>query len=380
MSTTPAEASSAAVSVNAHRSMPGSDVLFRVARRDTRLASVRYRALLPACALQDGRYSIGVCSNDVPAKVHPRVAIAVKPLQAAESAWVADMRACGVPTVVDICDNIFVHGYGGQSSGIADNFRKTIGNGLVTVPTEALKTVMQENTGIAPARIKVVPDIVESAALLRRQWRMVEGRGGPMLQALLVNQAVPWVRRSARALGVGQPVLLWFGNHGGTYARFGLDDLMIWEDALRDASALGAQLWVVSNHRQRFEAMRKSLPIRSRYFEWSPNRVDALLGFADVCLVPNSMDAFSRSKSPNRALKALAAGVPVVATPTPAMREFAGAVWLDAPSAGVSTYLQGPRVRDLHLARARTLIAEKFSMTALREAMAGVVSGALAHG
>ncbi len=376
----PAEASTHAVPTNTHRELPGIDVLFRVARRDTRLASVRYRALLPACALEDGRHSIGVCSSDVPATVHPRVAIAVKPLQAVEAAWVTAMRACGVPTVVDICDNIFVPGYGGASSGIADIFRATVRDGLVTVPTEALRNVIQENTGIAPANVKVVPDIVESAALLRRQRRMVEERRAPMLRAQLADRVLPWMARSARALGVGRPVLLWFGNHGGSYARFGLDDLMLWEDALRDASALGAQLWVVSNHRQRFEAMRKSLPISTRYIEWSPNRVDALLALSDICLVPNSMDAFSRSKSPNRALKALAAGVPVVATPTPAMQEFAGAAWLDAPSAGIRAYLEGTAVRDVHLARARALMTERFSMAALREAMAEVVQEALAHG
>lgn len=362
------------------QSLPGCDVLFRVARRDTRLASVRYRALLPACALEDGLYRTSVCSSDMPTEVCPRVAIAVKPLQAAEAAWVSGMRARGVPTVVDICDNIFVNGYGGTSSGIADLFRATIRNGLVTVPTESLRAVVQENTGIAPGMVKVVPDIVESAGLLRRQWRMVDGRRAPILQAQLVDRVVPWVRRSARVLGVGRPVLLWFGNHGGSYARFGLDDLMLWEDALRDASALGAQLWVVSNNRQRFEAMRTSLPIRARYFEWSPSRVDALLGFTDVCLVPNSMDAFSRSKSPNRALKALAAGVPVVATPTPAMKELDGAVWLDTPSVGIRAYLEGTGMRERHLASARLLMAQKFSMAALRDAMTDVVQEALAYG
>ncbi len=360
--------------------MAGCDVLFRVARRDTGLASVRYRALLPACALEDGAYRTRVCSREVPAQVHPRVAIAVKPLQAAEAAWVSDMRASGVPTVVDICDNIFVEGYGGASSAIADSFRTTIRNGLVTVPTEALKAVVEENTDIAPDMVRVVPDIVESAELLRRQARMVDDRNPRFLQGQLANRVAPWIQRGARALGVGRPVLLWFGNHGGSYARFGLDDLTLWEDALRDASALGAQLWVVSNHRQRFEELRKALPIPTRYFEWSPSRVDALLEISDVCLVPNSMDAFSRSKSPNRALKALAAGVPAVATPTPAMKELMGGVWLDEPSAGIRAYLEGAAIRERHLASARTLMAEKFSMAALRDAMTDVVQGALAHG
>lgn len=356
------------------------DVLFRVASRDTRLASVRYRALMPACALREDRYTTALCSDALPSQVQPRVAIGVKPLRASDAAWVSRMRARGVPTVVDLCDNIFVDGYGGQGSSIANSFRETVRGGLVTVPTQALRDVVRDNTDVAAERVMIVPDIVENATLLHRQMRMLGPRPISMARLPGWDRIGAWTGRGIRALGMRGPVLIWFGNHGATHATFGLDDLRLWEDALRDASRLGAQLWVVSNHRQRFEAMQGSLPIRTRYFEWSPSRVDALMPFADVCLVPNSMDAFSRSKSPNRALKALAAGVPVVATPTPAMRELEGAVWLGDPSAGVRAYLGEPAIRDAHLASARQRMRQEFSMDALRKAMSAVMREAFAHG
>lgn len=364
-----------------HHRAPGAgrDVLFRVAQRDTRLASVRYRALMPACALQDSRYSTEVCSRKTPAGADPRVAIAVKPLQAVDADWVNRMRQRRVPTVVDICDNIFVDGYGGDPA-IADTFRRTIEGGLVTVPTDALKRVLLEHAGLASDSVKVVPDIVESPLLLRRQRQMLDAPPAVKSLNAIGDRMLGWRQAGARMLRMGGPVLLWFGNHGASYSRFGLDDLVMWEDALRVASASGAQLWVVSNHRERFEGMRKSLPIHTRYFEWSPDRVDALLRVADVCLIPNSMDAFSRSKSANRALKALAAGVPVVATPTPAMQELMGSVWLDQPTSGIDTYLGNAQMRDMHLARARALIDDKYSMAALRAAMTDVVEGAIAHG
>ena len=361
-------------------SPPARDVLFRVASRDTRLASVRYRALMPACALQDDRYTTALCSDATPSKAQPRVAIGVKPLRASDAAWVSRMRARGVPTVVDICDNIFVDGYGGPGSAIANCFRDTVRGGLVTVPTHALREVVRDNTDVPAERVMIVPDIVENATLLRRQMQMLGPR--PLATARFPGwgQVGAWTGRGMRALGMRGPVLIWFGNHGAAHASFGLDDLRLWEDALRDASRLGAQLWVVSNHRERFEAMRGALPIRTRYFEWSPSRVDGLLAFADVCLVPNSMDAFSRSKSPNRALKALAAGVPVVATPTPAMQALEGALWLGDPAAGIRAYLEDSGLRGAHLARARERMSEDFSMDALRQAMSTVMREALAHG
>lgn len=358
----------------------GRDVLFRVASRDTRLASVRYRALMPACALRDNRYSTAFCSEASPSDVQPTVAIGVKPLRASDAAWVSRMRARGVPTVVDLCDNIFVDGYGGRGSAIADGFRHTVRGGLVTVPTRALRDVVSDNTDVSAERVMIVPDIVEDATLLHRQMQLLTPRPSSMAGLPGWRHVGAWAGRGMRALGMRGPVLIWFGNHGAAHASFGLDDLRLWEDALRDAARLGAQLWVVSNHRQRFEAMQGSLPIRTRYFEWSPSRVDTLLAFADVCLVPNSMDAFSRSKSPNRALKALAAGVPVVATPTPAMQELEGAVWLDDPSVGIRAYLEDAGLRDAHLAAARQRVQQDFSMEALRQAMLAVMHEALAHG
>lgn len=355
------------------------DVLFRVASRDARLASVRYRALMPACALEDNRCTTALCSDALPSNVEPRVAIGVKPLRASDAAWVARMRARGIPTVVDLCDNIFVDGYGGDGSAIANGFRDTVRGGLVTVPTHALREVVCANTDLAAGRVMIVPDIVESPTLLDRQMQLLRARPHGAGRLPRWEQVGAWTGRGMRALGWRAPVLIWFGNHGASHASFGLDDLRLWEDALRDASLLGAHLWVVSNHRERFTAMQSSLPIRSRYFEWSPSRVDTLLGLADVCLVPNSMDPFSRSKSPNRALKALDADVPVVATPTPAMQALEGAVWLGDPAAGIRAYLQDPGLRQAHLVTARRRLQEDFSLGALRRAMSTVMREALAH-
>lgn len=356
------------------------DLLFRVASPDSHIASVRYRALMPACAMRDSGYTTALCSDAAPTTLQPRIAIGVKPLRGSDAAWVRNMRARGIPTVVDLCDNIFVEGYGGAGSGIADGFRNTVQGGLVTVPTQSLREVVIENADIAPDRVRIVPDIAENAFLLRRQMRMLQPPRNAVSRRHGWDRASAWAARGARALGIGGPILLWFGNHGARHASFGLDDLLLWEDALRDASLLGAQLWVVSNHRERFEAMRPSLKINARYFEWSPGRVELLLSLADVCLVPNSMDAFSRSKSPNRALKALAARVPVVATPTPAMLGLQGAVWLEAPAAGIRAYLEDPVLRQTHLDCARQRLERDFSMAALRTAMSAVVDEALLHG
>lgn len=348
----------------------------RLAQRRTDLASVRYRGLLPACALQDLGWGIEFSSPEDAGVPTADLAIAVKPLLQSESDWAQRARHSGMPLVMDLCDNIFVEGYGAQNGLIAERFRKTVPGAIVTVPTEAMRQVVIRNTSVDGARVLLVPDIVETPSLLRRQRAMIgQSPGWP---EVAFNAGLRGIRGLAQKLPGRRPILVWFGNHGADYGNFGLSDLLLFADALHRASVHhGAQLWIMSNHRQRYEAVAAKLPIRSRYFEWSVAGVEALLVAADVCLVPNSLDAFSRTKSANRALKALSAGVPVVATATPAYDGLESAVWLANPADGVVTYLEDAAMREVHLGEAQRLIDRDHSMPALRSAMTNVLDVAL---
>ena len=340
--------------------------LIRVARRDLNLASVRYRGLIPACALQDMGWHVGVVSGSDQPDAGARLAVAVKPLTEQEAAWAR--RACdaGLPVAVDLCDNIFIDGYGGQGDAIARRFASTAAAATcVTVPTSALRRAVIAATGLPGERVLVLPDIVETPALVRRQRRML---GQPVGRLAAVRERL--ARGLRRPRWRSAPRLFWFGNHGAAYASFGLSDLLLFREALEEAASRhGAELWVVSNHRARFDALAAQLRIRTRYFEWSPTAVDELLPAVDVCLVPNSLDPFSSTKSANRALKALAAGVPVVATPTSAYEGLEQALWLADPVEGISAYLSDPKMRLSHLQQARRAIARDHSIGALRAAL-----------
>ncbi len=141
---------------------------------------------------------------------------------------------------------------------------------------------------------------------------------------------------------VGQhaKTILWFGNHGAPHARFGMLDLLEIRDALESAAKeFEVELVVVSNHRTKYEAYIRPLQIPSRYFEWSPQVVDRWLDQADVVVVPNSLDEFSICKSANRSVMAVSRGVPVVATPTPALTPMASYIHTGDPLEGLRNYL-----------------------------------------
>lgn len=344
----------------------------RVAKRDLTLASVRYRGLLPGCALQDAGWDVRVGTGSEKPPAGTDLVIVVKPLSERDANWVRDVGAAGPPVIVDLCDNVFIDGYANQGQLIGQRFVATChGAAAITVPTAALRDVVSERAGWPADQVHVVPDIVETQSLLSRQRALLDG-GRHWKQAF-----VEWVRQTIRAGRIvepARPVLLWFGNHGATYANFGMHDLLLFRDALEQAARRhDAELWVVSNSENRFNELAPQLPIRSCYFEWNPTVVDELLQVASVCLVPNSLDAFSATKSANRALKALSARVPVVATRTPAYAGMENAMWLGDPADGVLGYLRDRGLRDEHLCHAARTIEAQFSMASLRHAMNDVV-------
>lgn len=134
--------------------------------------------------------------------------------------------------------------------------------------------------------------------------------------------------------------ILWFGNHGAPHARFGMLDLLEIRDALEAvAQAFDVELVVISNHRSKYEEHIRPLRISSRYFDWSPREVDQWLDKADVVVVPNTLDPFSLCKSANRSVLAVSRGVPVVATPTPALDALAPHIHTGDALTGLRRYL-----------------------------------------
>lgn len=347
-------------------------IYIRVAQRDLRLASVRYRGLLPGCALEDLGWKVSVGTGAALPPEGTNLVVAVKPLSERDATWVRKVGSAGTPVVVDLCDNVFINGYGGQGTVVGQRFIETCSvAAAVTVPTEGLRQIVIARTGMAADRVLVVPDIVETMTLLARQRKLLQlkERWPDLIRRLL--------RGARNGAAKRAPALLWYGNYGASYANFGMSDLLLFSDALRQASQRhGAELWVVSNNRERFDQLEPQLPIKAHYFEWTPTIVDELLALARICLVPNSLDPFSATKSANRAVKALSSNVPVVATPTAAYSGLDKAVWLGDPASGVLAYLNDPGVRKSHLDEAKRALETHYSIATLRKSLQGVVAAA----
>ena len=172
--------------------------------------------------------------------------------------------------------------------------------------------------------------------------------------------------------------ILWFGNHGAPYARFGIADLLDIQEPLEAiAREFAVELVVVSNRLASYEQHIKPLAIPSRFVEWSAQTLARELANASVVVVPNSRDAFSVCKSANRTATALMAGVPVAATSTPALDALRECVVLDDFLHGLRLYLADPQRAAADVARGRQLVEAEFGQVATVAAWKQVIDRTL---
>jgi len=172
--------------------------------------------------------------------------------------------------------------------------------------------------------------------------------------------------------------ILWFGNHGAPYARFGIADLLEIQEPLEAISReFAVELVVVSNRLASYEQHIKPLAISSRFVEWSAQNLAKELESASVVVVPNSRDAFSVCKSANRTATALMAGVPVAATSTPALEALRECVVLDDFLYGLRLYLTDPKRAAADVARGRQLVEAEFGQAATVAAWKQVIDQTL---
>lgn len=368
-------------------------------------ASFRYRCLTPALALE----ALG-CRSTVltPTSILDDVdfVVFVKTFGLEHVRMAEELTRRGIPFALDLCDNIFSPEYRSNLKFTsADGFRAMATMAAhIVVPGEALARVVRRNV---PGCVEpvVVPDaaLSETDNAVLSQWRGLGrlqtasstgrhtgGMGVVIRRAASIRRRLSYYRRHPgamlaqirRAIGGGtEPSqddgvirvyrvprkVIWFGKHGTSHSDFGMKQLLVTIPFLEAVNRrTPVELVVISNNRAKFDAHFRRLSIKTRYRRWSNEAVYEEMKGADVFLMPNATDAFSACKSANRALLALACGVPVVATQLESMEPLRDAIVLDDWQGGLERYLLdegGARREDLE--RAAKIIARDFSLGAI---------------
>jgi glycosyltransferase involved in cell wall biosynthesis len=349
-------------------------VCWRLSAWDPDVASVRYRAAIPALHLSE----LGVASRlsaaayGVLEPTPPDTVIFVKTFGESDVEQAHRAADANVPVVLDVCDNVFAEGYRAHSP---ENLKRMAQTAAAVVTTgSALADVLRAELG-ADVRLHVVPDPVEtpddvraSTGLvlrerLRRALRERQSDIPRTLGTVLQRGVVPALgRRALRGDESELPQVLWFGNAGSSEPRFGLVNLVDIAAELRSAAReVPFRVLVVTGDEATYRRKIAPLGLPTGFAAWDRLTVFRHVRESAAVVLPNSRDEFSVCKSANRATLALAQGTPVVATRIPSLDPFDGCVLFDDFRSGLVTYLRDRSLTADHVSRAQAVIQRKFA-------------------
>jgi glycosyltransferase involved in cell wall biosynthesis len=105
----------------------------------------------------------------------------------------------------------------------------------------------------------------------------------------------------------------------------------------------------------------------TEYYEWSIDLLNEKLKEASVVLLPNSLDSFSECKSTNRAVMAISAGIPVVATKTKALAPLVDYVKFNDFYNNIYDCLLDSKQFNVDIQKRSEFINKKFGFEVIKE-------------
>lgn len=261
------------------------------------IASVRYRAVLPIVTLEALGHTCHLFTSTNPVNLESLDAlVVVKDFSVEGFRLIQRAKSLKIPVIFDLCDNIFVEGYGKYSANTPSKLFLAIAkyaDTIVVTTTPLAKFIARH---IANASVVVIPDgiiyeetnaaldarLLVARANIKSTWKLpgitrlkrlrhlIQVLGGASLRALIKKLASRWrslltfgfwkrrfdrvlaclraktemasARRRVSAIAPAKEddapptpnasQLLWFGNHGAEYADFGMLDLLRIKDEL----------------------------------------------------------------------------------------------------------------------------------------------------
>ena len=321
---------------------------------DARIASTRLRCLRIVDALR--AQGLDACLYD-PAETAPDVLVLSKRYDADSLTIASALQTRGTRVVLDLCDNHFyceppTPAWTRRATLLRDAVARV---DAVIVATPALAEIVRAECPAAAPILYTIGDAVEPpwSPQPARRWR---------------HQLDEWAlcklaEQVARQRAQGSISLLWFGNQGSDNAEGGLLDLLRIAEPLHAlAQQQPTNLTVISNHRGKFEAVARALPLPCRYLPWRATTFSRATALHDIALLPVSLNPFTTCKTNNRVATALMHGVAVVADPVPSYREFDDCIVLGDWGAGLRMLAACRARRAAGVERGRARIAAHWGL------------------
>ena len=330
---------------------------WRPTTSDVRVASVRIRCLNPLRELRRRGYPVELFD---PARGGAySVVIYSKVYDTSVQAEARRLQANGTRVVLDLCDN---HFYNPLNLAVLHNaavqLRRMVSQADdLVASTDAMAHVLREETG-GGKPVTVIGDAVEST---------IEGvRAAPWERW--------WARRRLQALAkrlgdsAARTRLVWFGSHGGPAGEHGMADLETLRPLLESLhQEHDVSLTVISNSAAKFARLIRPWSMPTYYLDWSADTFWDALRLHAIAVIPIRENPFTRCKSNNRLVTALAAGLAVVATGIPSYRPFEEFCALDDWSGGLRRYILDTEARRRAVAGGQRLLELEWTLATIAD-------------
>ncbi len=311
---------------------PAVKVHFWPHSRRMHVASYRLRCHL----VMEGLRGQGVETALYEAGDRPDILVLSKLYDPASLAQALELkRQFGTRLYLDLCDN---HFYFKEDSPEASRRAAELDAAVRAVDhviastaylADVIRTRPQMNTPVS-----VIEDLVEFPRTgnvldaLRHPRRFLEFR---RLESWL-EKTTPDVRHR----------MVWFGNHGGGFADGGMNDLGKIQGVLEALHRRhGISLTVISNSREKFEALVRGWAVPTQYMDWNETFISPALRLHGISVIPISRNPFTLAKSPNRVATSLVHGLGAVADNIPSYERYANAIYLDDWEGGLTELICG---------------------------------------
>lgn len=323
--------------------------------RNPNIASVRLRCLNPIQHLHRTGFPVALYRPNCWKSRNYKIVVFSKNYSPGALDQAQRLKRDGVKIVFDLCDNRFynpanVEAYNNDIRRLTTMAK--LADRVVT-STPRLAEIVENEVGVVPI---IIGDPLESRP-------RVSMRSYVDLAAQAPNIIREWARL-AEYRRQGLKGLVWFGNHGSSYADAGgLQDLGRIKDALEDmVKKTPFFLTVISNNYAKYLRVVKGWQVPSLYFHWNPLTFRRLLSLNEICVIPIHSNPFTICKTSNRVAEALNSGLAVVADPIPSYQEFSEAIVLGDWRYGLATYLTSDIERASAVRRGRSLVESKCSL------------------
>lgn len=298
------------------------------------VASVRLRCLRPHEILSERGVRTRILPID--GELDVDVLVLVKAYEAKHLSLARRAVAAGTAVIFDLCDN---HLWPPATDAAGRQRQARLREMLeladvVTVPTPELAEAVGCSSAV------VVPDALETFPNTGR------------LAGARFNEDI-WGRRTLR--------LLWFGNAGSERQGFGLVDLTrISSDIESLASRRRLKLTVVSNDWRQFRRCLGRARFPKQYVRWNRRSFPTVARRHDICLLPATLNPFTRSKSPNRLATAFQLGLPAVVSELPSYVRFSDHVLVEDWVPNIERYADDRALRRSHVAGGVDAVRARF--------------------